>query len=177
MRTCLSIAILLAANVAMAQSAPPADVAAQPSFANRAGAVGLGVNIGNRVTGVTFKFWASPRVALAAAAGGGSDGNDLRGHLTLTFSPAQWASPDGQYLLPIYLGIGGVIAHTFPSGAIPSGTTAGFRVPVGMSVLVRANPVELFFEVAPELTIGSTSAPRGRYVVAADGAIGFRYYL
>jgi hypothetical protein len=124
-----------------------------------------------------LKLWASPGVAAEAAAGGGAEGNNLRAHVGLNFSLAQWTSPDGQYLLPIYLGVGGVLGHTFASGAIPTGTAAGFRVPVGMSVLVRANPVELFFEVAPELTVASTSSPNGKYVIAADGAIGFRYYL
>jgi hypothetical protein len=163
---------------------PPAESVAAPAapapaaaYANRSGAFGVGVNIGNRVSGVSLKLWASPGVAAEAAAGGGAEGNNLRAHVGLNFSLAQWTSPDGQYLLPIYLGVGGVLGHTFASGAIPTGTAAGFRVPVGMSVLVRANPVELFFEVAPELTVASTSSPNGKYVIAADGAIGFRYYL
>jgi hypothetical protein len=170
-------ALLLASNVALAKGTPAPDSSAPTSFANRAGAVGLGINIGNRVTGLTLKLWAAPRIAVQAAAGGGPDGNDLRGNVNLTFSAAEWQSPDGQYLLPIYVGVGGVTGHTFASGAIPTDTEAGFRVPVGMSVLVRSNPVELFFEVAPELTIGSRDAPNGRTVMAADGAIGFRYYL
>jgi hypothetical protein len=177
MRTSLVTALSLLSNVAVAQSAPPADAAAPQSFADRAGAFGVGVNLGNRVSGATVKLWASPRLAVQAAVGGGAAGNDLRGHADLVLSAAQWTSPDGQYLLPIYLGLGGLVGHTFASGAVPSDTAAGFRVPIGMSVLVRSNPVELFFEVAPEVTIGSRSSPHGRYVVAADGAIGFRYYL
>ena len=173
-----------AAPPSVAPAAPPpaesvatAAPATPAAYANRSGAFGVGVNIGNRVSGVSLKLWASPGVAAEAAAGGGAEGNNLRAHVGLDFSLAQWASPDGQYLLPIYLGVGGVLGHTFASGAIPSGTEAGFRVPIGMSVLVRANPVELFFEVAPELTVAGTSSPSGKYVIAADGAIGFRYYL
>ena len=189
MRSCFVIAVLLVSPVAAAQVAtPPAaeSVAAPapaptaseaPAYANRPGAVGIGVNIGNRVSGATLKLWAGARVAAEATAGGGAEGNNLRAHVGLDFSLAQWASPDGQYLLPIYVGVGGVLGHTFASGAIPTQTEAGFRVPIGMSVLVRANPVELFFEVAPELTVAGTSSPGGKYVIAADGAIGFRYYL
>jgi hypothetical protein len=161
---------------AYGQDTPPGVQA--PAFANRAGWTGVGINVGNLVTGATLKVWASPKVAVQAAAGGGSDGNDLRMHVDLTFSPMQWSSPDGQYLLPLYFGLGGVAGHTFASGATPSNTEAGFRAPVGMSVLVRQNPVELFFEVAPELAIRTGSSPAtGRYTLAADGAIGFRYYL
>jgi hypothetical protein len=52
----------------------------------------------------------------------------------------------------------------------------GFRVPVGMSILVSGNPVELFVEVAPELVARNASA-LGRYTFYSDGAIGVRYYL
>jgi hypothetical protein len=162
-----------------ATSATPS--AAQPTtsaaFGNHPLWTGVGINVGNLVTGVTAKMWASSRVAVQAAAGGGADGNDIRFHVDLTFSPAQWLSPDGQYLLPLYVGVGGVVGHTFASGPTVNSTEAGFRVPIGMSVLVRGNPVELFFEVAPELAVRSTSSPAvAKYTVAADGAIGFRYY-
>jgi hypothetical protein len=196
MRSTLAIAVLLTSPIAAAQVAtPPAAesvaapvpavapqatataAATEPAYANRAGAFGVGVNIGNRVSGATMKLWAGPRVAAEATAGGGAAGNDLRAHVGVDFSLAQWTSPDGQYLLPIYVGVGGVLGHTFASGAIPAQTEAGFRVPIGMSVLVRANPVELFFEVAPELTVAGTTSPAGKYVIAADGAIGFRYTL
>jgi len=166
-----------AAESVAAAAAPGPASSAPPAYANRPGAFGVGVNIENRVSGATVKLWAGPRVAAEATAGGGADGNDLRAHVGLDFSLAQWASPDGHYLLPIYVGVGGVLGHTFASGAIPTQTEAGFRLPIGMSVLVRANPVELFFEVAPELTVAGTSSPAGKYVIAADGAIGFRYYL
>ena len=180
--------VLLSSPAAHGQDAAPTPIAAsggvpsgEPSslqtFSNRPGWFGVGVNIGNFVTGVTAKLWASPKVAVQAAAGGGANGNDLRMHADLTFSPVQWASPDGQYLLPLYAGVGGIVGHTFASGASPSSTEAGFRLPAGMSVLVRGNPVELFLEVAPELAIRSTSGLQGRYTVSADGAIGFRYYL
>jgi hypothetical protein len=172
------VLLLLAAPLAYGQDTAPAPPAPASLFANQPGWTGLGVTVGNLVTGATIKTWASPKVAVQASVGGGADGNDVRMHIDLLFSPVQWPSPDGQYLLPLYFGLGGVAGHTFSSGATPSSTEAGFRAPVGMSVLVRGNPVELFFEVAPELAIRTTSSPaEGKYTVAADGAIGFRYYL
>jgi hypothetical protein len=42
---------------------------------------------------------------------------------------------------------------------------------------VRGNPTELFFEIAPEFTVRSNAAVRGKYGVYTDGAIGARYYF
>jgi hypothetical protein len=163
--------------LAFSATARSEEALTAPAFGNRPGWAGLGVNVGNLLTGVTAKLWASPRVAGQVAAGGGPLGNDLKLHADVTFSPVLWASPDGQYLLPLYAGLGGALGHSFASGATPSSTAAGFRVPVGMSVLVRGNPIELFLEVAPELMIRTATATDSRYLLAADGAIGFRYYL
>jgi hypothetical protein len=44
-----------------------------------------------------------------------------------------------------------------------------------MSVLVHGNPIELFFEIAPEFTVRSNAAVRGKYGVYTDGTIGARY--
>jgi hypothetical protein len=46
-----------------------------------------------------------------------------------------------------------------------------------MSVLVRGNPVELFFEIAPEFTVRGTAALRRKYGFYTDDAIGARYYF
>lgn len=153
------------------------DTAAPAQLPNHAGGFGLGLNVGNELTGITAKVWAAPSVAFQAAVGEGTQGNDLRCHIDLLFSIGTWASADGHYLLPVYLGVGGVLNHDFAAGQYPSDTEGGFRVPLGMSVLVRGNPVELFFEMAPELTVRSDSALRGRIGFYADGAIGARYYF
>ena len=98
-----------------------------------------------------------------------------RAHLDMIFSPGTWTSSDGQYVLPVYVGIGGVIAHDFSAGQTSSTSEGGFRLPIGTSVLVRGNPIELFFEIAPEFTVCSNSAIRGEYGIYTDGAIGARY--
>lgn len=144
---------------------------------NSSGRLGLGLNVGNLLTGVTAKLWAAPNVAFQAAVGEGAEGNDLRTHLDLLFCPGTWTSPDGKYVLPFYVGIGGALGHNFASGLSLSYTEGGFRVPLGMSVMVRGNPIELFFEVAPEFTVRSNATLAGKYGVYTDGAIGARYYF
>jgi hypothetical protein len=172
--------ILAALATALAWDQPSslaADLAARaPEFLNRPGWAGVGLNLGNVETGATAKLWASPRLAVQAALGNRPEGNALRLNVDLTYSPHEWRSADNQYALPFYVGLGGVLGHSFASGDRPASTESGFRVPFGMSILVRDNPIELFFEIAPEFTIRTSASP-GRYTVYSDGAIGLRYYL
>lgn len=186
------VSLLLWSAVARAQDSGPSG--AQPSTSPGATAAssdsqsysrlpnsparfGLGLAVGNVLTGVTAKLWAASTVAFQAAVGESASGNNLWAHFDLLFSPGIWTSADGQYILPVYVGIGGVLGHDFASGAIASDTEGGFRLPLGMSVLVRDNPMELFFEIAPEFTVRGNANPRGKYGVVTDGAIGARYYF
>jgi hypothetical protein len=183
------LATLLASPAGMAQnpSAPPAPSPTQTDPAadnhpymglpNSPLRFGLGLGVGNRLTGVTGKLWAGSTVAFQAAIGEGAEGNNLRVHLDLLFSPGTWTSSDGQYILPVYIGVGGSLGHTFAAGQSLSYTEGGFRLPLGMSVLVRGNPVELFFEIAPEFAVRSDTMPAGKYGIYADGSIGARYYF
>jgi hypothetical protein len=184
------LAILFTSSAVFAQETPaPASassVTARPSelenylrsrLPNSQGRFGLGLSVGNTVTGVTAKLWAASNVAFQATAGEGAEGNDLRTHLDLLFSPGTWTSSDGKYILPFYTGIGAALGHNFASGQSLSYTEGGFRLPLGMSVLIRGNPVELFFEVAPEFTVRSNAALAGKYGVYMDGGIGARYYF
>jgi len=186
------LSVLLSSPLVLAQEpipptpalpAPPAQISSThdsqlySGLPNSPSRFGLGLNIGNMVTGVTAKLWAASTVAFQGAIGEGAEGNNLRAHLDMLFCAGTWASSDGQYVLPVYLGIGGVLVHDFAFGQSPSATEGGFRIPLGMSVLVRGNPIELFFEIAPEFTVRSNAAVRGRYGVYTDGAIGARYYF
>lgn len=173
----LILATVAAALLWPQRSSLAADLATPSSdFLNRPGWAGVGLNIGNVETGATAKLWATPRLAVQAALGNRPEGNALRLNVDLTFSPYEWKSADSQYALPFYMGLGGVLGHSFASGDLPASTESGFRVPFGMSILVRANPIEIFFEIAPEFTIRTSTSP-GRYTVYCDGAIGLRYYL
>ncbi len=138
---------------------------------------GLGLNVGNLVTGVTAKLWASSAVAFQTALGEGPDGNNIRWHLDMVFSAGTWTSSDSQYVLPFYIGVGGVFDHQFAAGQNVSYSGGGFRVPMGMSVLVHGNPIELFFEIAPEFTVRGNSNQIGKYVLNIDGSIGARYFF
>ena len=168
---------MLAELSAGRSSALADDSSGQPApvFVNRAGYTGVGLNVGNVETGVTAKLWASSTVAVQAALGNRPEGNAPHFNADVAFSPYRWTSGDRQYSLPFYLGVGGTLQHTFASGPRPASTEAGFRIPVGMSILVANNPVELFFEIAPEFTIRTPSSA-GRYTIYTDGAIGLRYY-
>jgi hypothetical protein len=167
-------------RMAVAGSAPaetgPASAGESWGFVNRPGRFGLGLNVGNLLTGASAELWAAQAVAFQAALGEGAEGNDLRSHLDLLFSVSTWTSADGQYRLPAYLGVGGAIAHRFAAGQTPSFTEGGFRIPLGLSVLVRDNPVALFFEIAPEFVVRSNDVA-GKYGFYVDGAIGARYFF
>jgi len=175
--------ILVTGVASIAAASTPAhavDLTAQGpnEFVNRPGWAGVGLNLGNIETGVTAKMWATSKMAVQTALGVRPEGNAMRFNVDLTYAPYLWRSADGQYGLPFYLGVGGVLGHTFATDARPSSTEVGVRAPLGMSILVRNNPVELFFEIAPEFTVrSSTAPPQGRYTFYADGAIGLRYYL
>lgn len=186
------LAILLASPAATAQdfsapsqpapapSAPPPSSQESPAYSglpNSPARFGLGLGIGNRLTGVTGKLWAASTVAFQAALGEGADGNNLRAQIDLLFSPGTWRSSDGQYVLPVYVGVGGSLGHAFTGGQSLSYTEGGFRLPLGMSVLVRGNPIELFFEIAPEFTVRSNATLFGKFGIYTDGSIGARYYF
>ncbi len=159
-----------------APSSPP-ESRTYSGLPNSPARFGLGLGVGNMLTGVTAKLWAASTVAFQGALGEGADGNDLRVHFDLLFMPGTWTSSDGQYIVPVYVGIGGAFGHTFAAGQSLSYTEGGFRLPLGMSVLVRGNPIELFFEIAPEFTVRSNSTLFGKYGIYADGSIGARYYF
>jgi len=179
-KTTLLLVTSVACVAAASTPAHAVDLIAQApnEFVNRPGWAGVGLNLGNIETGVTAKMWATSRMAVQTALGVRPEGNAMRFNVDLTYTPYLWRSADGQYGLPFYFGAGGVLGHAFATDARPSSTEVGVRAPLGMSILVRNNPVELFFEIAPEFTVRSSTAPaQGRYTVYADGAIGLRYYL
>jgi hypothetical protein len=165
-------ALVPAAAAPAAAPAPPPDAGAQ-----QAGHVALGVTVGNVVTGVTAKIGVSSRIAVQSSLGGGADGNNLRFDADVTVSPYRWRSPDGQYELPFYVGVGGALGHTFSGAGTISHGEVGVRLPVGMAADIRNNPVQMFFELAPELLIIRGDLPGGRYAVFASGAIGARYFF
>lgn len=104
-----------ASPVPVAQSAAAQDNHATLSMPNSPGKFGLGLNIGNELTGVTAKLWAASTVAFQPAVGERVGGNNIFTHIDLLFCPSTWTSSDGQYTLPVYLGWAAFLAA--PSSA------------------------------------------------------------
>ena len=145
---------------------------------DRGGLFGAGMAIGNTSTGGTAKLWFSPEIAMQFGAGAGPFGNNVRFQLDFLYSYYRWDSEDGQYSLPFYVGVGGQAGIFFKYPYPADRTDLGVRVPIGMSVVVPNNPIELFFEVAPDVaTYDDTIAKKQRGVFYVDGQIGARFYF
>ncbi len=158
----------------------------EPRRLDRANAGGLGIVVGNTISGITGKVWFSSGTALAAAVGSGSIGNNLRLQIDVTQRVYRWEGKDAQYAFVFYGGLGGQLGIFLRDPSPARRTEAGLRVPVGMSVIVPDNPVELFLEVAP--AIGSysitvtdpmtgASVDDSHVVLNVDGAVGARFYF
>jgi len=144
---------------------------------DRGGMFGAGFAVGN-INGATAKVWFSPDVAAQFGAGSAPSGNNVRFQLDLLYSFYRFDSPDGQYSLPFYFGLGGEAGIFFKYPNPADRTDVGVRVPVGMSVVIPNNPVELFFEVAPDGALyDDTVAKKTRAVFYVDGQIGMRFYF
>lgn len=73
--------------------------------------------------------------------------------------------------VPVYIGIGGKLAVNGDDRDDDGDVTLGARIPLGVSVLLKKAPLEIFVEIAPGVRIiPSTSGD-------IDGAIGLRYYF
>lgn len=74
--------------------------------------------------------------------------------------------------VPVYIGVGGKFAVNGDNRGNDDGdVTLGARIPLGVTVLLKKAPLEIFVEIAPGVRIiPSTSGD-------IDGAIGLRYYF
>lgn len=144
---------------------------------DRAGMFGAGFMIGNTSTGATAKLWFAPALAMQFSAGAGPLGNNIRFQLDVIYSYYTWEAEDGIYALPFYFGVGGQAGIFFKYPYPDDRTDLGVRFPVGMSVVIPDNPVELFFEVAPGGAVYQDSTDKERFVFYVDGQIGMRYYF
>jgi hypothetical protein len=76
--------------------------------------------------------------------------------------------------VPIYLGVGGVIAG--PRSNFGDNLALGVRVPFGLAIQFRRAPVQLFFELAVRLLFvreGNNNYDR----TDLTGGLGFRVYF
>ena len=140
-----------------------AAASAQPS------GFGLGI-IAGEPTGLSAKAWLGGTVAVdAAAAWSVYHYEALHVHADLlhhNFDLIRVESGD----LPVYYGIGGRLKLA-NAGRGEADLRLGVRVPVGLSYIFEAAPVDVFLEVAPLLDL----IPKTEFGVNA--AVGARYYF
>lgn len=175
MRVVAFALVLGAAFSAAAQPAPSSPTVSTPTRITPVdeGALGVGIVVGNTLSGLSGRVTIGGS-QLQAAVGTSALGNDLRLHLDVVHTFARWDATDGQYALKFLAGLGAQAAYAAPAPERAAHNGLGLRLPLGAAVLIRDNPVELFFEVAPDVG-WSASAGVGRLLVVVDGALGLRY--
>ena len=134
---------------------------------------GAGIMLGEP-SGLTVKQWLNP-----------SNAFDV--HLAFDFSDEDFAifsdylyhfdafrlRSKVQVELPLYVGIGGKLRIDARSKGREDDAEIkmGVRIPVGIAILFKKVPLEIFFEVAPGLDIFPSTNPE------VDGGLGVRYYF
>lgn len=143
-----------------------------------AGMFGAGFHIGNTSTGANGKIWLGGDLAAQVSVGSGALGNNLRFQLDVLYSFYRWDAEDGLYSLPFYVGVGGLASVYWKYPWPDDRTDAGLRAPIGMSIVIPDNPVEIFFEVAPAIAIYHDDVEDEDHAVFfVDGAMGVRFYF
>lgn len=153
------------------------------------GMFGVGVAAGNTCTGVAGKYWVGRDIAVQFSGGTFPDANHFREQLDVLFVIGRYDEPEGNYSLPFYVGLGGQMSELPLYKSTTSRFDIGARLPFGMSVVVPDNPVELFFEIAPDLAAYTTKTripiaggptfvdKQSGLAFTVDGQIGARYYF
>ena len=164
-------------DAATAAAASP-DTAARGVRVDRPGMFGAGFMIGNTSTGASARLWFTQDVAVQFSAGAGPLGNNVRFQLDLLYVFHRWDAEDNLYSLPFYVGLGGQAGIFFEHPWPYDRTDVGVRIPIGMSVVIPDNPVELFFEVAPDGAMYHDEIDdEDHFVFYVDGQMGVRYYF
>ena len=76
-----------------------------------------------------------------------------------------------QVELPLYVGAGGKLRIDANRKGDDDKLKVGVRIPVGIAILFKKVPLEIFFEVAPGMDIFPSTDPE------VDGGLGIRYYF
>lgn len=143
-----------------------------------AGMFGVGGMIGNTSTGANAKIWFSEDLAAQFSAGAGPLGNNIRFQFDLLYVFQRIEGEEDKYFMPFYAGIGAQAGVYFKHPWPDDRTDVGVRLPVGMSIVVPDNPVEIFFEVAPDVAVYHDDFDDEDHAVFfVDGQIGVRYYF
>lgn len=147
----------------------------KPSFGDevkgerKGGPLGLGIAIG-APTGLSGKLWMGDWLGLQFSAGGdiGRIG-DFAGTIDFVAHARPFQTATSEYSVPIYFGGGLVLSTNTYEGY--GDVMLGPRGTVGLSVLVKELPTELYFETNPTLYLYEDVS------WSIDGQIGVRYYF
>jgi hypothetical protein len=142
------------------------------------GPFGLGIILGEP-TGLTGKVWFDrTEHALQFHLAWDFTDEGFAIFLDYLFHLYPWRSPGSGFELPLYVGIGGKLVfnthrHYYSRWRDHHHGDVGFgiRVPVGLAMLFKRAPVEIFLEIA----VGVRLIPETRGDI--DGGIGVRYYF
>ena len=168
------LALFLSLLVATATAQTPID-----STLNRGGPVnaehaggpfGLGLAVG-APTGVAGKLWLGDWSAVQFSAGGDAgEYQDLAmtADYVLQFRPFETGEPDVS--VPLHIGAGVNLGGNFAEN-VAGMWHVGPRAVVGMSVMMKDLPIDIFFEVAPTVYVIE------EFGWSFDGQIGIRHYL
>lgn len=155
-----------------------AAVAPAPAFAapSAGGPVGVGISLGDP-TGLSAKAWLNAQNALDFAASWSFE--DERFAIYTDYLFHFWGGMPKEvrrraWEVPLYAGVGGKVSlGKGGRGRFDGedGVGVGVRVPLGISMIFRDAPFDIFVEVAPGLLIVPETA------FDLDGALGGRFYF
>lgn len=159
MKRLLSAMVLVAGFLGMAQQAHAGG-----------GNIGLGL-VGEDPSGLTLKLGLGEKQALDFRLGLGFRFDNaflFQGNYLIDLFDV---ASNGNFKLPFYIGVGGTLFVFNNNGNGNGGIGVTARVPIGLDMELNAVPVDIFFEVAPQLRL----IPE--IDVDIDGAIGVRYFF
>jgi hypothetical protein len=138
----------------------------------KAGSLGIGIQVGS-LTGADLKFWVGQNNAIELGAGS-SAGNPLvvqAADLWHFYNIFHSDRIDLENQLPLYFGIGGLIAgsNITPYGTV--NTQLAVRGITGISYLFSQEPFDLFLELSPTLYVSPTN------IFSINTGLGGRYYF
>jgi hypothetical protein len=139
----------------------PGEAAVRPGDP---GDFGLGAILGSP-TGLSGKYWLTPQTAIDGALAwhfGHDDRLQIHADHLWHLSLQSLSVPNGR--MPLYVGAGLRVITGKRS-------EAGLRIPLGLSFLFDAAPVELFAELVPVVKFAPDTEAQ------LDGGVGVRYYL
>jgi hypothetical protein len=171
--TALLLALTLSANAQVPVSSTM-DRTGSVNAEHMGGPFGIGLGLG-APSGVAAKLWISDWSAFQFSAGGDiGEFQDLVmvADYVLQFRPFDTGDPDVS--VPLHIGGGlNVGGNTYSGGEVYDGGVwrIGPRAVIGVSVLLKSLPIDIYVETAP--TIYIIEEPGW----SIDGQIGIRHYL